>query len=128
MELTLHTPENHCYVQSLTNNGFRINNMDYTGAVIVSAFQIIPSWPAESVAALTEELLLPVFDLEPEVVILGTGPDQHFPEPALMMSFYRRGIGVEAMTTQAACRTFNVLMSEGRKAVAAMLPVKDPGI
>ena len=122
MELTLHLPENHHFIRSVTDEGFRINEVEYEGAIIVSAQTVIPSWTAGSIKTLTDDLLQQVFDLEPEIVLLGTGHDQLFPEPALMMSFYRRGIGIEAMTTRAACRTFNVLMSERRNAVAAMLP------
>lgn len=122
MELTFHIPENHHYIRSVTDNGFHVNEVKYEGAIIVSADTVIPSWGADSINTLTEALLQPVFDLEPEIVLLGTGHDQMFPEPSLMMSFYRRGIGIEAMTTNAACRTFNVLMSERRNAVAAMLP------
>ena len=122
MELTLHSPENHHFIRSVTGKGFHVNEVVYEGAIIVSAKTVIPSWTAESIKALTEAELQPVFELDPEIVLLGTGCDQLFPEPSLMMSFYRRGIGIEAMTTRAACRTFNVLMSEGRNAVAAMLP------
>ena len=122
MELTLHLPEDHHFIRSVTDKGFRINEVEYEGAIIVSTRTVIPSWTAGSFKALTEDLLQPVFDLEPEIVLLGTGCEQLFPEPALMMSFYRRGIGIEAMTTHAACRTFNVLMSERRNAAAAMLP------
>jgi uncharacterized protein len=59
--------------------------------------------------------------MEPEVVLLGTGRKQAFPAPRLLKTFYQRGIGFEAMTTEAACRTFNVLVSEGRTAVAALI-------
>lgn len=122
MELTLHRPEDHHFIRSVTDSGFHVNDMEYEGAIILSAKTVIPGWAAESIEALTERMLQPVFELEPEIVLLGTGCEQLFPEPALMMSFYRRGIGIEAMTTHAACRTFNVLMSERRNAVAAMLP------
>lgn len=122
MELTLHLPENHHFIRSVTDKGFHVNELEYEGAIIVSARTVIPAWTAKSIKALTESELQPLFELEPEIVLLGTGRDQLFPDPSQMMSFYRRGIGIEAMTTRAACRTFNVLMSEGRNAVAAMLP------
>jgi uncharacterized protein len=122
MELTLHRPENHHFIRSVTDTGFQVNEVEYEGAIILSAETVIPSWAAASIKALTDTLLQPVFELQPEIVLLGTGRKQIFPKPALLMSFYRRGIGIEAMTTHAACRTFNVLMSEKRKAVAAMLP------
>ena len=68
-----------------------------------------------------EEHLEAVLELEPEVVLLGTGRKQAFPAPRLLRAFFERGIGFEAMTTEAACRTFNVLVSEGRTAVAALI-------
>jgi uncharacterized protein len=55
-------------------------------------------------------------------VIIGTGERQHFLPPLLMMEFHGQGIGAEVMSTAAACRTFNVLVSEGRNVVAALLP------
>jgi uncharacterized protein len=95
----------------------------YRGPLIVSAGEVITDWTVTSIAGLTETDLEPVFRLEPEIVLLGTGAAHRFIEPALTVCFFRRGIGVEAMTTEAACRTFNVLMSERRNAVAAMLPL-----
>jgi len=123
VDLTLHKPEDHLYVRTVTEDGFRIGDEWYRGPVIVSADAVIADWRVDSIAGLGEADLEAVFRLEPEIVLLGTGPTQQFIEPALTVCFYRRGIGVEAMTTQAACRTFNVLMSERRKAVAAMLPL-----
>ena len=79
-------------------------------------------WDATNPCDLSDRQLNPIFELEPEVVLLGTGASQIFLPPELMMRFYGRGIGVEVMTTDAACRTFNVLVSEGRKVVAALLP------
>ncbi|MEJ2383051.1 MAG: MTH938/NDUFAF3 family protein [Xanthomonadales bacterium] len=123
MELTLHKPEDHLFVRSVSASGFRIGDDVYEGPVIVSANEVIADWAVGSITELTEALLEPVFRLEPEIVLLGTGPTQAFIEPALTVCFFRRGIGIEAMTTEAACRTFNVLMSERRNAVAAMLPL-----
>ena len=58
----------------------------------------------------------------PEVVLLGTGSVQRFPHPRLTAALAARRIGVEAMDTRAACRTYNILMVEGRKVLAALLP------
>jgi uncharacterized protein len=57
------------------------------------------------------------------VVLMGTGTRQQFPPVERMMEFYRRGIGAEVMSTAAACRTFNVLVSEQRLVVAALMPL-----
>ena len=58
-----------------------------------------------------------------EVLIIGTGNTFELVEPALRIALRQKGIGVEAMTTPAACRTFNVLLTEGRKVAAALLPM-----
>ena len=123
MDLTLHKPEDHLYVRSVSETGFHIGDAVYRGPVIVSAEEVITDWAVGSIAGLSEADLEPGFRLAPVIVLLGTGPEQQFIEPALTVCFFRRGIGVEAMTTEAACRTFNVLMSERRNAVAAMMPL-----
>ena len=61
--------------------------------------------------------------LEPEVVLLGTGARQVFLPPRQLAPFYRKAVGVELMTTDAACRTFNVLAAEERRVVAGLLPI-----
>jgi uncharacterized protein len=61
----------------------------------------------------------------PEVVLIGTGERQHMLPPSVTLPLHRVGIGIEAMTTQAAARTYNILMSEGRRVVVALLPYKE---
>jgi len=85
----------------------------WTGTVLPWA----PKLPAELTEAHFEALLA----LNPEVVIFGSGARLQFVKPALMRSLIDRRIGVETMDTPAACRTYNVLVSEGRNAVAALL-------
>lgn len=125
MDLTLDRPGDHNYVRSVSAEGIRIGERTYQGPLIVSASQLLTDWPVGHPAELTEELLEPVFSLSPEIVLVGTGSVQVFPAPELMMCFYRRSVGVEIMTTAAACRTFNVLVSERRNVVAALLPQGD---
>jgi uncharacterized protein len=85
---------------------------------------IIRNWQACVIEELTEQDLGPLFVSEPELVLLGTGPQLIFPPRELFFALARRGIGLEAMDTAAACRTFNVLASEGRR-VAAVLIIKN---
>jgi uncharacterized protein len=122
MELTREHPGKKIYVRAVGPGGITIAEDTYAGSVILSPETVDPDWPVESVADVSEETLQPIFDLSPEVVILGTGQTQRFLEPALMMNFHRQAIGIEIMNTQAACRTFNVLVMENRKVVAALLP------
>ncbi len=85
----------------------------WTGAVLPWA----PARPEDLTAAHFEALLA----LNPELVIFGSGPRLKFVSPALVSALIARRIGVETMDTPAACRTFNVLVAEGRSAVAALL-------
>ena len=59
--------------------------------------------------------------MRPEIVLLGTGAAFSFPEPRKLASLHQAGIGVEVMDTAAACRTYNILMAEGRNVVAALV-------
>ena len=93
----------------------------YDSSIIVSAKQVIPDWPVNTVENITEEHLVKVLDLQPELVLIGTGAKQAFIPPRQLMFFYSRNVGVEVMTTDAACRTFNVLVSESRNVVAALI-------
>jgi uncharacterized protein len=98
-----------------------VNRVRHPSSVVVSADRIIADWPARSVDALTEEHLAPIVALKPEIVLVGTGATFRFPEPARLAELHRAGIGVEVMDTPAACRTYNILLGEGRNVIAALL-------
>ena len=121
MELSLQHPGDHLFIRAVSNRGIQIGEQWYASSLIISPEELLSDWRARSMEDLTELLLEPVFAFKPDVVILGTGASQHFLPPELMIRFYQRGAGVESMTTGAACRTFNVLVSEGRKVVAALM-------
>jgi uncharacterized protein len=99
----------------------RIDDAVYRGAVILSASTIL-SEPA--IRDLNELISLNpprILALDPEIVLLGTGQKQIFPAAAFGAQFLQVGIGFEVMDTGAACRTFNVLVAEQRRAVAVLL-------
>ena len=121
MDLTLHKPGDHNFFRSATEEGITVGDTLHRSSLVLSAESLLTDWPVRSVSELEDEHLAPIFEMAPEIVILGTGARQEFPPPQLVMKFYERGIGFEAMTTEAACRTFNVLLSEERKAVAALI-------
>jgi uncharacterized protein len=64
-------------------------------------------------------------ELRPEVVILGTGVKLRFPPPSLTRALVEANIGLEVMDTGAACRTYNILMGDGRRVVAALLMIEN---
>lgn len=123
MEFNLEMPGNHFFVRSIGEQGVRINDDYYTRPFILSAMRIVPEWPVQCVEDMDEASLQVIFELEPEVVLVGTGKHQVFLPPEVQMHFYRNETGFEVMTTDAACRTFNVLVAEGRHVVAALLPL-----
>ena len=98
-----------------------VNGRRHARSLVVSGEQLITDWPATSVDTLTADHLATLIALAPEIVLLGTGPRFQFPEPARLAALYQAGIGVEAMDTPAACRTYNILLGEGRQVVAALL-------
>jgi len=122
MELTLERPGEHLYIRSVSARGIQIVDRLYPGPLVISASELITDWSVGEPTDLSESHFDVVFGLTPEIVLVGTGPAQVFPEPQLLMCFYRRQVGVEFMSTAAACRTFNVLVSEHRNVVAALLP------
>ena len=100
-----------------------VNAQRIEHALLLMPEQPIALWaPArfEDLVASHFEALLAA---EPEVVLLGTGARQRFAHPRLTAALTARRIGVESMDTGAACRTYNILMTEGRKVLAALLPV-----
>ena len=122
MDLTQQTPGDHFYIHSVSDQGIRVVDQIHNTALIVSAQHLLPGWPVSNAREIEAHHIEAIFELKPEVVLIGTGRDQIFLAPELLMLFYQRSIGVEVMNTQAACRTFNVLVSEYRNVVAALLP------
>ena len=98
-----------------------VNGRPLTKSFLLTPRRLIENWPPDSVDSLTEADLQAVADLDCPIVLLGTGPRQRFPAPALMRSLIDRRMGVEVMDTHAACRTYNILMAEGRDVAAALI-------
>ena len=88
---------------------------------------MLTDWPPQALDQLREAHFEPILALQPELVLLGTGTRQGFVPPPLLKCFYAAGIGIEMMTTDAACRTFNLLAAEDREVVAALLPLDEHG-
>jgi uncharacterized protein len=123
MDLTLQNHGDHLFIRSVSEAGIQVVDDVYKTSIVLSAREIIPDWPVVSIDDIEQQHLERVLELNPEVVLIGTGNKQAFLPPELMMFFYQRNIGIEVMSTQAACRTFNVLVSESRNVAAALIPV-----
>ena len=97
-----------------------VNRVRHTGSVVVSG-EHVSAWAATSVETLTAEDIESVAALKPEIALIGTGAQFAFPEPSALAPLYQAGIGVEIMDTRAACRTYNILLAEGRNVAAALI-------
>jgi uncharacterized protein len=85
------------------------------------ADKLILNWQATDFTSLAEAHFAQIVEIKPEVVLLGTGEKHQFLHPRIVQSLTVQGIPLECMTTAAACRTYNFLMSEGRNVAAALL-------
>ncbi|MFC1776662.1 Mth938-like domain-containing protein [Pseudomonadota bacterium] len=123
MEFNLEVPQSQFFIRSVSEKGICVNKDYYNKPFILSGEQIITDWGVASIDDINEASLQVIFDLQPEVILIGTGKNQEFLPPATQAHFFRRNFGFEVMTTDAACRTFNVLAAEGRHVVAGFLPL-----
>ncbi len=108
-------------IQAYGPDSITINQREYRGSLVLSPDRLIEHWPVRDLEDLNEATLACVFELQPDVVLLGTGSRQRFPTPDLWRLFAERQLGMEAMDTGALCRTFNILAAEGRAVVALIL-------
>ena len=121
MKLHPDTPQASYHVTAHGDGFVDVNQQRYHSGICVVADAPPQAWGAAGFDALTEADFDRLAELGAEVVLIGTGARQRFPRPALLRRLIAAGIGFEVMSTAAACRTYNVLVGEGRRAAAALL-------
>ena len=122
MKLEIDIPGQGLYrIESYTTGMICINGAHLTSSLIVSPRLLINLWPPESFADIAPQHIEQIIQLNPEIIILGTGRQLHFPSSLVSAQIQRRGIGFEAMDTGAACRCYNLLMGEGRNVAAGLI-------
>ena len=99
-----------------------VNGEKYTGALIVSSETGCSAWSATRFDLLESANFKELIENRPELIVFGSGARLRFPKPLWLAPLMQMGIGVETMDTPAACRTYNILASEGRRVIAALLP------
>jgi uncharacterized protein len=122
MKFTLDSRSDVNLIRSYAPGEVRIGTEILCNPCIVTADSLTRDWPATSPLTLQLEQLAPLFDLGPELVLLGTGDRQHFPPASVRALFSARRVGLEVMDLGAACRTFNILVQEERRVAAALFP------
>lgn len=121
MELHLDKPAARYAIHSATAECVVIGADRHTQSIVVAAEYLLAGWRPCHLDDLRDDDWLPVLALDPALVLLGTGARHRFPPAVALAPLHRRGIPVEVMDTTAACRTFNILLAEDRKVVAALL-------
>jgi uncharacterized protein len=120
MKFTLENSSNVNVIRSYSSEVLRIGEHSIRSSCIVMADALLANWPPATLDELQVSHLEPIFELRPELVLLGTGARQRFAPAEIRTAFAARGIGIESMDLGAACRTFNILVQEERRVAAAL--------
>ena len=121
MKLHLTQAAGNQLVTGYGNGWVEINTVRFEHSLIVLPNLLITDWQVSDFESLTEESFRGLLELKPEVVLLGTGEKHRFLHPRISRELTAANISLESMDTAAACRTYNILMAEGRHVAAALL-------
>jgi uncharacterized protein len=121
MKLHSSTTGQYQTVSGYFEGGVEINGKPFDYSLLVLPESAPRPWPVAKFEELAVEHFEQLLAEQPDVVILGTGERQRFVHPRLAAPLISKQIGVECMDTNAACRTYNILMGEGRKALLALI-------
>ena len=114
----------HSGANTITGYGdgyIEINKIPYSHAVLLRSDGEILEWPLKSFEELSPADFSQMASLKPELIIIGTGKRQRFPKPELLKTLIEAKLGFEVMDSQAACRTYNILVGEGRQVLLALI-------
>lgn len=125
MKIELDTSaDDHYRIDAYQSGLISINGDHYTSSLIISPGKVIPDWPPSAFTDLASQHIEQIIQLNPEIIILGTGQQLYFPAPELIAGIFELGIGFEVMDTGAACRCYNLLVSEKRNVAAALIMIQ----
>ncbi len=120
MKLTQHNLSTQNVIRSYSSTGVHVGERELTQSCLIAGDAVITDWPLRTARDLAAEHLDPIFALAPEIVVLACPGRAELPRAAIRAQFAERRIGLEVMELGAACRTYNVLLAEGRRVVAAI--------
>ena len=120
MKLHLARGEGRNQITSTGSGYVAVNGKRYEASLVVTP-DSVSDWPVAGRSALNAADIGALLEHTPEIVLLGTGARLQFPPAAVLRPLIDAGIGYEVMDTAAACRTYGILMSEGRRVVAALI-------
>lgn len=121
MKLHSNATQQYQTVTAYDDSSVEINAIRFAHSLIVLPELQPQAWDVQHFSQLQAAHFAPIEALQPDVVILGTGARQHFIHPKHISGLTNSRIGVECMDSKAACRTYNILMAEGRKVALAII-------
>ncbi len=122
MKIHLETgSKNENIIQAYEPGSVSINSVVYTSSLIVCPDTLIENWDLANISTMGDEHLRTILDLGPELILIGSGQSLVFPSAETLLPLIESGLGYEVMGTGAACRTYNILMAEGRRVVAGLI-------
>ncbi len=108
-------------ITAYDNDAVSINGKTFSQSLIVTTTQLDENWDVTGIELLAPNHIDQVLSFKPELIIIGTGNKLIFPAVEVYSAIIKHGIGIDFMDTHAACRTYNILMSEGRDVVAGLI-------
>jgi uncharacterized protein len=125
MKIELDSSLTHPYrINSYEQGSIVIGDKCFISSLIITPSTVIKNWPPQTFADIATHHLKQIIELKPELILLGTGYKQHFPDTDMFLSIAKLDIGFELMDTGAACRSYNILLQEGRNVAAALLMIE----
>lgn len=121
MKFTLDNPEHDYTFGNYGNGMLQVNGQAHHESLIIFPDSLQTGWPVSSIEDLSVEHLAPLINRKPDVALLGTGEKQVFPSLDLRRALAQQGIQLDVMDSGAACRTYNLLVAEGRHVGAAVI-------
>jgi uncharacterized protein len=121
VQLTQESPDFRFQFRAADGASARVNERELRHSFLLAPDRLVENWRPRRLEELLPADMEPVLELQPAVVLLGSGATLRFPAPAVLAACLTRGIGIEVMDNGAAARTFNLLAGEGRRVVAALL-------
>lgn len=120
MQFTEHHPSNARFIRSVGHSRIVVDDDTFQHSVVIFGVDVAP-WDVSSVEQISSDHIAALMQHDPEILIVGTGAQCVFPKPEVFVPVRDARAGFEVMSTDAACRTYNVLVSEQRRALAALI-------
>lgn len=110
-------------INSYTSGSIQVGNKQFNSSTIVTPSNIISNWPPRLFSDIQPHHFDQIIAIESELFLFGTGSKQCFPSNDLLSHITKLNINFEFMDTGAACRSYNILLQEGRNIVAVLLMI-----